>query len=83
MWKVILFTAFLYITYRFLTKDIRKSLRPMQTPQSTPTIQEGEMVLDPICNTYIVKNTSYSVEENDTIHYFCSTECKNNFLKQQ
>lgn len=83
MIKVLFLTILFYIGYRFLTKSIRKAPYSMQSTQSSSPYREGEMVRDPICNTYIVKNASYSVQRNDSTHYFCSLECKDNFLKNQ
>lgn len=83
MWKIITVTALLYFGYRSLSKYMRKYTPPVSSSQSSSTFREGEMVRDPICNTYIVKTMSYSVQGIDTTHYFCSTECKNNFLKNQ
>ena len=83
MWKIITVTALLYFGYRSLSKYIRKYTPSVYPSQSSSSLREGEMVRDPICNTYIVKTMSYSVQGIDTTHYFCSTECKDSFLKNQ
>ncbi len=40
----------------------------------------NEMVRDPICGTYIVKEEALSLRTREGVKYFCSQECKRKFL---
>lgn len=82
MWKFILFSLILYIAYRLLRNDL---LRRMRKNQSTPKppIEEREMVQDPTCGTYIIKNSEYTVNKENTLYHFCSIDCKNAFLEKE
>lgn len=41
----------------------------------------GQMVKDPICGTYVSKDSDIRVREGEVIHNFCSYECRDRFLK--
>lgn len=40
-----------------------------------------DMVFDEICNTYVPKDKAYQVVEDNATHYFCSWECREEFIK--
>ncbi|MGB9618101.1 MAG: YHS domain-containing protein [Desulfomonilaceae bacterium] len=42
----------------------------------------NEMVRDPICGTYIVKEEALSLRTREGVKYFCSQECKQKFLDE-
>ncbi len=42
----------------------------------------GEMAKDPICGTYVEADGNIRVKEGETVHIFCSYECRDKYLKQ-
>jgi YHS domain-containing protein len=42
----------------------------------------GEMVKDPVCQTYIPKSIAFRKMINGETHYFCSEECASKFLQR-
>jgi YHS domain-containing protein len=45
-------------------------------------VASGEMIKDPVCGTYVEKDGDIRVREGETIHVFCSYECRDKYLKQ-
>jgi len=43
---------------------------------------KGEMVKDPMCNTYIPKDSSIKDTVGEQTFYFCSHECREKFIKK-
>lgn len=42
-----------------------------------------DLVKDPICETFVEKDTDYKVKLYDRIYYFCSEECRQKFIEQK
>lgn len=42
-----------------------------------------EMVQDPHCGVYVVKQDAYCIHHHNQTLYFCSEECSRKFLQQQ
>ncbi len=73
-----------FILYTLIRNELRK-----RSAGSSP--QEGSkvsgkpaagMVKDPTCGAYVEAEGSISVRDGDTIHRFCSYECRDAFLKK-
>ena len=43
--------------------------------------QTVPLVKDPICGTYVVGGKALSASSGDTIHYFCSERCRDEFVR--
>ena len=43
--------------------------------------QPVPLVKDPICGTYVVGGKALSASSGDTIHYFCSERCRDEFVR--
>lgn len=42
-----------------------------------------EMIQDPHCGVYVVKQDAYCIQHNNQTLYFCSEDCSRKFLQQQ
>ena len=42
-----------------------------------------DLVKDPVCETFVEKDTDYKVKLYDRIYYFCSEECRQKFIEQK
>jgi len=46
-------------------------------------VQPGQpvpLVKDPICGTYVVRGRALAASSGDTLHYFCSERCRDQFV---
>ncbi len=83
MIKWILIILSIYILYRLFANDIKKKLAKENADNNTEQkIASGEMVKDPECGTYIDKESSITVRNGETVHRFCSYECRDAFLEK-
>lgn len=46
-------------------------------------LQGGEMIEDPVCHTYIPKETARQLKAEGQIFYFCGEECAKAFVKRE
>jgi YHS domain-containing protein len=70
-----------YILFKLLSGDKKKKeVRIHKEKQKMA--EEGLMVKDPICGTYVSTDTDIRVKEGEKVHRFCSYECRDKFLKQ-
>ena len=82
MLKWILIIAVLYILYRMFESERRKKAEK-DRQETQHLVATGELIKDPICGTYVEKESSISVREGDILHHFCSYDCRDAFLKQR
>lgn len=52
--------------------------RPATTMQE---IKPKEIILDPVCGKTVERKNAYRVMKNDKEYFFCSWECREEFLK--
>ena len=69
----------------FLVKMFKGDARKKETQNAKTRenlIASGEMVKDPICGTFVDKDSEIRIREGEKVHCFCSYECRDKFLKQ-
>lgn len=44
-------------------------------------VKPKEIILDPVCGKTVDRKNAYRVMKNDKEYFFCSWECRENFLK--
>jgi YHS domain-containing protein len=76
-WVILLVAA--YLIYRIISRLLatRESREP-EVPK-----REDIMVLDPQCNTYIPKGEALEAKIGDEVFYFCSRECKREYVQRR
>ena len=77
--RIILISAFFYLLLRFFKLLFLKPPANKRPPQQKPSGQINEMVQDPVCEVYIPKNNSLSIQKSGATYYFRSKECMNKF----
>ncbi|MCF8109071.1 MAG: YHS domain-containing protein [Desulfohalobiaceae bacterium] len=82
MIKILVFVVAGFLLYKMIMGDRNKKVADKKK-QEPPIEETGEMVKDPVCGTYVSNDSPIRVKEGDQIHYFCSYECRDAFLKQQ
>jgi len=81
MWKWLILIAAGYMLFRMFSNDKRHKAATSQQ-QAEKVAATGEMVKDPICGTFVPMDSDIRVREGETVHRFCSFECRDKFLKQ-
>ena len=82
--KPVLILLAVFFAVRFLKNSLQVRTRAVSVPepQSGPVQKrEGEeMVLDPVCNSYIPLSSALTVKDGGRTEYFCTDECRDKFL---
>lgn len=80
--RFIFYLILIFLVYQ-LIKGYLFSKKEVQghKGKSIQTDEENEMVLDEMCNTYLPKESALKVTGSDNIHYFCSSGCRDKYLK--
>lgn len=84
MWKFIIIALAAYFLYRMFANDWLKKKKVAAAEEKADLerqVAAGEMVKDPQCGTYVSVANSISVRDGDKVHYFCSYDCRDAFLK--
>jgi len=82
MLKLIIFIAAGFILYKLIMGDQKKK-GLNKDKRTQELIDSGEMVKDPVCGTYVSTDTDIRVKDEDQVYYFCSYECRDQFLKDR
>ncbi|WP_027370487.1 YHS domain-containing protein [Desulfovermiculus halophilus] len=82
MFKLLIFAAAGFILYKLIMGDQKKK-NLNREKKKQDLIDSGEMVKDPVCGTYVSTETGIRVKDDDQVHYFCSYQCRDAFLKNK
>lgn len=78
-WLIIALAIFLL--FKLFTGDKRVK-EAKGKKQEEKLVASGEMVKDPMCGTFVEKDGPIRIRSGETVHSFCSYECRDKFLKQ-
>ncbi len=81
IWKLMIFAIAGYALYRLFMND-RLKKDENEKVSNDKLIANGQLVKDPNCGTYVDPESSISVRNGETKHYFCSHECRDAYIKQ-
>ena len=81
MWKWLILVLAGYVLYRMFMNDRNKKSKE-EKKEKENLVATGEMVKDPVCGAYIDADSTISVRDGETIHKFCSYECRDEFLRR-
>lgn len=85
MWKWLILILAGYALYRLFANDVLKKKKENKEDNAADLerkVAAGEMVKDPECGTYVAVESNISVRDGETIHRFCSYECRDKFLQR-
>lgn len=72
-----------FIVYKLVSNELRKRAESGKAESSKKQETASKnMVKDATCGAYIEPSSSVSVKDGDSIHYFCSYECRDAFLEK-
>ncbi|MBI1911911.1 MAG: hypothetical protein HYS21_07885 [Deltaproteobacteria bacterium] len=87
--KTILILILIYIGYRYLRKsisfkavNIKAESKADARQAAPPDADSEEMVLDPVCKSYIPISSSVSSSVSGRVEYFCGPECRDKFISR-
>jgi YHS domain-containing protein len=69
-----------FILYKLVTNDKKKKV-DVKNKQEEKLAQEGVLVKDPVCGTYVSKESDIRIKEGEEVKCFCSYECRDKYLK--
>lgn len=67
--------------FKLITNDSKKKSEATQQKKERK-VAKGDMVKDPVCGAYVELDQQIRVRQGETIHRFCSYECRDKFLQQ-
>ena len=76
----ILFLAML--VYSAIKTVLRSAARSYHESESKAQVHGAEMVLDPQCRTYVIKDRATARRVKGNLIYFCSEDCANKYEAQ-
>jgi len=83
------FALVIYLFWRLITSSPsrisarRGGTAKGESARGKRVIDAGDMVKDPVCNTYIPMQNSIRENIRGKTYYFCSQECRDKFMKSQ
>jgi len=81
MIRWIIIALAIFLIFKLFTGD-KKVKDAKGKKQEEKLVASGEMVKDPICGTFVEKDSPIRIRSGETVHSFCSYECRDKFLKQ-
>ncbi len=81
MLKIIILVVVGFILYKLLTADQKKKKEKVVKEQEKMAA-DGVMVKDPICGTYVDKDSDIRVKKGGRVECFCSYDCRDKYLKR-
>ncbi|MBU4525530.1 MAG: transcriptional regulator [Desulfomicrobium sp.] len=80
MLKFVILAVACFILYKLVTNDKKKKV-DVKNKQEEKLAQEGVLVKDPVCGTYVSKESDIRIKEGEEVKCFCSYECRDKYLK--
>ncbi len=80
MLKFLLFAAACYLLYKLVIND-RKKKAEVKAHHNEEMAKEGVLVKDPVCGTYVSKDSDIRIKEGNEVRCFCSYECRDKYLQ--
>ncbi len=78
-WLTLIIAAF--IIWKLLSGDSKRK-KAKEAEEKEKMAASGELVKDPECGAYVAVDGDIRVREGETVHHFCSYECRDKFLKK-
>lgn len=79
--KLLIFAVCGWALFKMFTNDSKKKSQKKEKVVERK-VATGEMVKDPVCGAYVSLDQEIRVRDGETVHRFCSYECRDKFLAQ-
>ena len=81
MIRIFFYSLFAYLVYRIARSWFRSLSGPGQQDTGEESPQEAELIQDPQCGTYFLKQRGVTAQVGGQTLYFCSKTCRDMYLK--
>ena len=81
MIRIFLYSLFAYLVYRIARSWLRSLSGPGPQDSDETSQQEAELIQDPQCGTYFLKQRGVTAQVGGQTLYFCSKTCRDAYLK--
>lgn len=82
MFRILIYGLLIYAIYRFLkSKGSPLVTRKEQTFHDSTSVKEAELIQDPQCGAYFLKQNGVKARVQGHTLYFCSETCRDEYLK--
>ena len=83
MWKWLILVLAAYALYGVFMNDRKKKGEDSKKEKERLPVATGDMVKDPVCGAYIDADSTITVRrDGQTVHRFCSYDCRDEFLRR-
>lgn len=83
--KLLIFAVCGWALFKMFTNDSKKKSAKTAAKREKEVARKvatGEMVKDPVCGAYVSLDQEIRIRDGETVHRFCSYECRDKFLAQ-
>lgn len=77
--KIAILALVCYVLYRLFMNDNKKKAQKEDAKQKK-RVESGEMVQDPVCGTFVDKESAITVRNGEKVLHFCSYECRQKYI---
>lgn len=85
MLKFVIIALGIFVVYKLFANDfLHKKQKGSEKDKKVMEKKKaaGELSKDPVCGTYVSVDDSITIRDGEKIHYFCSYDCRDKFLKE-
>ncbi|HBO83659.1 MAG: hypothetical protein A2073_06600 [Deltaproteobacteria bacterium GWC2_42_11] len=79
--RFIIYIVLILLVYNIVKMYLYPGKVVLKKKNNESSADEEDMVLDPVCNTYFPRGSALRVRNGDDMHYFCSDECRQKYMK--
>jgi YHS domain-containing protein len=83
MIRLLLYVLVAYLAYRFFKSFAGNLLKPRDESANDTMTEETELIRDPHCGTYFLKQSGVKAKIDGKQVYFCSTSCRDAYLLER
>lgn len=84
MLRILIYGLVIYLAYKFVKKLFPTLFEPaVKGPENHGTDEDTELIKDPECGTYFMRQRGVKAHIAGNTIYFCSEACRNKFLNKQ
>ena len=82
--RLVVLAVLIYIGYRMIVSGWKKrtTLKKKPADQHIDSPVSDVLVEDPVCHTLVPKKQAVSLQYDDSMVYFCSEKCCDNFVRE-
>jgi YHS domain-containing protein len=82
--RILIYAAILYFLYRLIKGPLGAMIKEKlkTAPEDDTGLADAELIKDPQCGTYFMKQRGVEARIHGKTYSFCSEKCRDEFTKQ-